>query len=69
VVDIYLTGPYVELALPADIASGAHYVISATMPSYAGECRFVRGFSVGAAAGIPELWGICGENLGVFSCL
>jgi hypothetical protein len=61
-VETYLANPYSQLTLPADIASGAQYVTSASVPPYAGECRFVRGFSVGAAAGIPGLWGICGEN-------
>jgi hypothetical protein len=60
-VEIYAASLDSQPALPADIASDAHYVTSATVPSYAGECRFVRGFSVGAAAGIPDLWGICGD--------
>ena len=63
-VEIYLDSRTHQPTLPADISYGAHHVTSATVPSYAGECRFVRGFSVGAAAGIPELWGICGENRG-----
>jgi hypothetical protein len=61
-VEIYLASSYSQLALPAYIASGSYYVTSATVPSYAGECRSVRGLSVGAAAGIPDLWRICGEN-------
>ena len=31
------------------------------MPDCAGECRIVRGLSVGDAAPDPDLWGICGD--------
>ena len=30
------------------------------MPPCAGECRFVRGDSVGNYAADPDLWGFCG---------
>jgi hypothetical protein len=33
----------------------------AAVPSCAGQCRFVRGFSVGIAAADAELWGFCGD--------
>ncbi len=32
----------------------------AAVPSCAGECRFVRGSSVGTTAADPDLWGFCG---------
>ena len=33
----------------------------APVPPCAGECRFVRGDSVGNRAADPDLWGICGD--------
>jgi hypothetical protein len=41
-VEIDVASPASELALPADITSGTDYATSATVPSYAGECPFVR---------------------------
>ena len=34
----------------------------AAVPPCAGECRFVRGFSVGTTAGDPDLWEFCGGH-------
>src|SRR5690348_14493991 len=42
------------------MTAGTSYFTSTAMPPSAGECRLVRGFSVGSDARQPDLRGNCG---------